>query len=189
MAESRLIGGTCVNVGCVPSKHLLSISDHYYYYDGGLGPGEFPSVIRNKNRLVRTLRRQKYIDVLRSRPNIKLYNGSGEFLSESVLKVADQVIESENFIIATGSSPQTINVEGLEEAGYATSTEALGLKKLPKSMVVIGAGFVGLEIGQLYQHFGTEVTVLEEMPQILPGEEPEVAKCLQGCLESEGMRI
>ncbi len=189
MVESRLVGGTCVNVGCVPSKHLLHVSDQRYYYDGEVRPRDFPRIIHNKDRLVHTLRRQKYVDVLRSRPNIKLYKGRGRFLSESELEVGDKVIESEDFLIATGSSPQTVPVEGLEEAGYVTSAEALSLKKRPKSLIVIGGGFVGLEIGQLYRHFGTEVTVLEKMPQILPGEEPEVAECLQSCLENEGMRI
>lgn len=189
MVEREAVGGTCVNVGCVPSKHLLHVSNNYYYHNGGLKSRDFPLIIRNKDRLVRSLRRQKYLNVLRSRPNLRLLKGSGKFLSEDELKVGDEVIVSEKFIVATGSSPQTPPIEGLEDAGYATSTEALGRKKRPKSMIVVGAGFVGLEIGQLYQHFGTEVTVFEKMGQVLPGEEPEIADCLRECLENEGMRI
>lgn len=106
MVENRHIGGTCVNVGCVPSKHLLHVSDQHYY-DGGMKPRDFPQVIRNKDRLVHALRQQKYIKVLRSRPNVKLYRGRGRFLSQHELQVGDDTVESEKFLVATGSSPQT----------------------------------------------------------------------------------
>jgi mercuric reductase len=189
MVEKATIGGTCVNIGCVPSKHLLHVSDMNFRNSREITSSHFPRIIENKDKLVQILRKMKYVDVLASRPNIKFFQGQAEFLSKEELKIGDETIEAEQFIIATGSSPQIIPFEGLDKTGYITSTEALSLKKLPSSMVVIGAGFVGLEIGQMYLHFGTKVTVLEKMPQILPGEEPEVAECLQNNLEKEGMNI
>lgn len=189
MVEKKTIGGTCVNVGCVPSKHLLSLSDKYFHFNGFDRP-LFGQIIRNKDNLVEELRKKKYIDVLKSRPNIEFFQGRAKFVSNEQVQVEDNVILSaDKFVIATGSSPTIFPISGIDSIDYLTSNEALSLQELPESLVVIGGGAVGLELAQMLLHFGSKVTVLEKLPNILPGEEPEISDSLRYHLEKEGMKI
>lgn len=192
------LGGTCVNVGCVPSKHLLEVGAHYYYPQhspfrsilrDSRSPLDFLEAIREKDELIATLRNVNYREVLASMPTVTFYEGKARFLSPHQVEVAGEVLKGRSFIIATGSSPRVPPIPGLEEAGYLTNREALSLKRLPASMMVIGAGPLGLEFAQMYAHFGTKVAVLEQAPRILPLEEPEVSQELHRCLAGEGIDI
>jgi len=194
------LGGTCVNVGCVPTKHLLEVGNHYYYYyyaiqnrfkaiktNGSLF--DFKAAITEKDELIAGLRQQNYIDVLEGMENVTLYRGRARFISPHELKVNGEVLWGERFIIATGSSPRIIPFKGFDRTRILTNREALALKVLPKSLIVIGAGPLGLEFAQMFAHFGTKVTVLGRGPRILSREEPEVSEELRRCLEEEGIII
>ncbi len=193
------LGGTCVNVGCVPSKHLLAVGDEYYYpqrpvfdalRDGHAPRFDFPAAIAEKRRLVDALRVSNYRDVLASfGGRVQLIEGHAQFVSAREVEVDGKRLRGEKFLIATGSRPAVPPLPGLDGVGFLTNRTAMDLETLPASMIVIGAGPIGLELGQMFLHFGTKVTVLEKIPQVLPRVEPEVAAELQRALEAEGMEI
>src|SRR6058998_415011 len=163
MVQRGTIGGTCVNVGCVPSKNLLRAGELTYYDSNrnfpGIKPGrttvEFKKVIEQKDQIVRGLRKEKYSDVLRSLPSAKLFRGNARFVSKRQVRVDRINIEGGKFIIATGSSPRIPSIPGIEKVDYLTNVEALSLRNRPASMVVLGGRALGLEFAQMYLHMGT----------------------------------
>ncbi|MGQ9632322.1 MAG: mercury(II) reductase [bacterium] len=197
MINAGTIGGTCVNVGCVPSKHLLEVGNAHFYpgripFRSIKGDGsslDFPEAIREKDEVIGALRQSNYVNVVEGMKHVTLIEGRGKFVSPSEVDVDGERIRGEKFIIATGSSSRILPFLGIDDVDYITNVEALNLKRLPKSMVVVGAGPLGLEFAQMYRHFGTNVTVLEKEPRILPLAEPEVSDELQRCLEEEGIEI
>lgn len=193
------LGGTCVNVGCVPSKHLLAVGDDYYYpqrpvFDAvrnGHAPAfDFRAAIEEKRRLVAALRDSNYTDVLASfGGQVSLIEGRARFVSANEVEANGERISGRKFVIATGARPSVLPFPGIDSVNYLTNRTAMELEGLPASMTIIGAGPIGLELGQMFLHFGTKVTVLEKLPQVLPSVEPEVANELQRSLEAEGMAI
>lgn len=192
------LGGTCVNVGCVPSKHLLAVGDAYFYSgrpkfdalrDAKPGAFDFSAAIAEKRRLVEALRASNYADVLGALKHVEYIEGRARFVSPGTVAVNGSTLTAERFLVATGSRPSVLPFPGIEGVAFITSREAMELEELPRRMIVVGAGPVGLELGQMFLHFGTEVTVLEKVPQVLPRVESEVANELQRCLEAEGMAI
>ena len=197
MIEKGTLGGTCVNVGCVPSKHLLTMGDILYYSSrngfNGLtipdGSLEFGRIILQKQRLVNELRQKKYVDVIESLSNATLLKGTAKFISSHTLELNGGKVQAEKFVVATGSSTTILPIEGIDKVHYLTNIEALDLKNLPESMIVIGGGPLGLEFAQMYAHLGTKVTVFELMSRILPNDEPEVSEALTEILADEGIQI
>lgn len=197
------LGGTCVNVGCVPSKTLLKIGEIAYY--GGHGFAsisgkltvDFEKAVEEELELVDKMRHDKYVEVLKNLKNVTHFEGRAKFVSKNEVEVdpsagSGQVgkkLQAEKFVIATGSTALPVPLKGLDKVSYITHIEALKLKKLPKSMVIIGAGPLGLEFGQMYHHFGTRVTILQKAQQVMPRTEPELSEALQKYLEEEGMTI
>ncbi len=191
------LGGTCVNVGCVPSKLLLEIGSEFYLpqhprfqaiRNGHLTSLDFGAAIRQKDEIVGSLRGSNYTNVAEGL-GINIMEGKARFISPNRVEVDSQILEAGKFIIATGSRPRILPFKGIDRVRYLTNQEALSLSRLPRSMIVIGAGPVGLEFAQMYARFGTKVTVLEKEGQLLPLAEPEVADELQRCLEEEGIEI
>jgi len=190
-------GGTCVNVGCVPSKNLLNVGKDLFYplrlhHDSlrfNRPAFDFPRAIEEKDAIVGSLRQDNYLNVLKSLDKVSLYDGRGRFVSSNAVSVNGELVEGEKFIIATGSRAAVPPFKGVDQVGYVTNVEALSLRELPESMIVVGAGPLGLEFAQMYQHFGTETTVLQRGPRILSREEPEMSRELQRRLEEEGMAI
>lgn len=197
VAEADVIGGTCLNRGCLPTKNLLYAADRYHLYCSASFPGlpcgnasvDFAKVIGQKDDLVHEMRKQRYLDVLEAFPEIRYFPHQAQFVDDHRIQVGDQQLSAEHFLIATGASPEIPKIPGLQGNGYLTYKESLDLKKLPASMVVIGGGAIGLEIGQMYGRFGTRVTILEALPRIAPMEEPEISEALQGYLSQEGVEI
>ncbi len=197
MIERSTLGGTCVNVGCVPSKNLLRAGELRYYDSHrefpGITPGkttlEFNRIVKQKNQVVRGLRKEKYSDVLRSLPSAKLFRGEARFVSKTRVKVDEIKVDGKKFIVATGSSPKIPSIPGIEKVNYLTNAEALSLRDKPSSMVVIGGRALGLEFTQMYSHMGTNVTLLQRSNRIIPEEEPEISEALHHYLEDEGIGI
>jgi mercuric reductase len=190
------VGGTCVNVGCVPSKYMLHVGEAYFYgrhvprgIEAPTPRLNFREVVRGKRRLVEGLRKRKYVDVASALPSVALIEGRGAFVSPREVKVDGERIRGDKFIIATGSSPNIIPIPGIEEVDYLTNVEALELEEPPESLAIIGGRALALEFAQVFAHFGTRVTVLQRSPRIIPDEEPEISIALRGYLEEEGIDI
>ncbi len=189
------LGGTCVNVGCVPSKTLLKIGEIAYYGNRGFDAisgklkVDFNKAIKHELGLVDKMRHDKYTEVLSHLENVTHFEGKAKFVSKNEIEVNSERLYGEKFVIATGSTALPLPLEGIEKVDYITHIDALTLKKLPKSMVIIGAGPVGLEFGQMYHHFGTKVTILQRGKAIMPRTEPELSEAMQGYLEEEGIKI
>jgi mercuric reductase len=197
LIERGTIGGTCVNVGCVPSKNLLHAGELRYYDSNrdfpGIRPGrttmEFRRVIEQKDQIVRGLRREKYSDVLKSLSSAKLFRGKARFVSKTRVKVDGINVDGRKFIVASGSSPRILPVPGIDKIDYLTNVEALSLKDRPDSMVIVGGRALGLEFAQMYAHMGTKVTLLQRSERIIPDEEPVISDALRYYLEEEGIKI
>jgi len=191
------LGGTCVNVGCVPSKTLLWAAEVLHTARSHRIPGleldvkrlDVAAIVRDELALVDRMRRDKYDAVLRELDHVRFINGAARFTGATTVDVNGETLASERFVIATGSTATVPPIPGLREAGFVTHIEALRLERLPKSVVVIGAGPLGLEFGQLLSRFGVRVTILQRRATIFPRTEPILAQRLTEILEREGVRV
>ena len=193
------LGGTCVNVGCVPSKHLLGIADalvasRHSAFDsvhpsGGNGQFSVRAAREEKDALVAGLRERNYEQVLDSFELVEFRPGRGRLIAPGRVEVNGDTVEGRHVLVATGSRASIPPIPGLADAGYLTNIEALQLDEAPAKLVVIGGGPLGLEFAQVFARFGSRVTVIEAQPQIVPKAEPEIAGVLQEALEAEGIVI
>lgn len=191
------MGGTCVNVGCVPSKHLLALGKNLHHPAHpdfasveALTPSfDFERAMADKEELVLALRQQNYQDVLDSFSHVEFIEGRGKLVGPHQVKVGEQVLNGAKILIATGSSNKVPPFKGLTETGYLTNIEALELKRLPKSLIVLGSGFLALEFAQIFNRMGTRVTLVARAPRILRVQEPEISEALRACFESEGIEV
>lgn len=197
VCEKGVIGGTCLNRGCIPSKSLLNASELFYYsvrqpFQGieiPKGKVDLAKLIAQKDDLVHSLRQEKYLNILSGNKKIHYFSGTASFISENEVKVGDQILFGERFIVATGATPQIIPFKGIEKAVFLNSTTALDLKELPSSMIIIGGRFVAVEMAQIFAHFGTKVTILQRSERIIPDEEEEISDGLKSYLEEEGIEV
>ncbi len=198
MAELGTLGGTCVNVGCVPSKTLIRAAEanhrrtHHPFQGIAATDGEpdWPAVREHKNALVTGMRETKYRDVLRSYEAVTLFEQRATVTSGKSITLADgRQISAGKLIITTGASPWAAPIPGLAVAGYLDSTSAMALETIPSSLIVIGASAVGLELAQMFLRLGVRVTVLEALPRIVPAEDPAIGNALAEYLMAEGMEI
>jgi mercuric reductase len=195
--ERGLLGGTCVNIGCVPSKTLIRAAEvvHRATHHGFVGVRtrveaiDFGAIVAQKDQLVAELRQAKYADVLAGYPSITLLRGAARFRSDGTLEVDGTPVRAGKYLLATGASPWAPPIPGLSDTRFLTSTEALALQTLPASLVVVGGSAVGLEIAQLYARLGTRVTVLEAQASLVPAEDAEIGGALTGYLRDEGIAI
>lgn len=198
LIEGGTLGGTCVNVGCIPSKTLIraAAARHQRRHHGFAGvpssdgrPG-WAAVRAQKDELVATLRQAKYRDVLRAYEAITLFEQWAMVTSGRSVRLADgRTITGGKIIITTGASPWAPPIPGLAEAGYLDNATAMALEQLPGSLIVIGGGAVGLELAQMFARLGVQVTVLEALPRLVSAEEPAVGEALAGYLGGEGLVI
>ncbi|MBK8701745.1 MAG: dihydrolipoyl dehydrogenase [Saprospiraceae bacterium] len=197
----NVLGGTCLNVGCIPSKALLDSSEHYHnavhrFKDHGINltgvKVDMAQMIQRKTDVVDQT--CKGVAFLMKKNKVAVYHGVGSFIDKNTVLVtkadgSTEQLTTQKTIIATGSKPITPPSMGYDKHRVITSTEALNLNILPKKMVVIGAGVIGLELGSVFARLGTQVDVVEYMDRILPGMDTDCAKELQKTLKSLGMNF
>jgi mercuric reductase len=190
------IGGTCVNVGCVPSKTMIRATETLHQADaaarfaGIRAEGhltDWRSVVRQKDELVSSLRQTKYIDLLPHYNAIAYREGRAQLTRDGVT-VDDEPIRAGKIIIATGAAPALPAIPGIETVPYLTSTTALELEHLPKSLLVIGGGYIGCELGQMFARAGVKVTIATRS-RLLPETEPEISYALTQYLSQENISI
>lgn len=195
------LGGTCLNVGCIPSKALLDSSEHFEkakheFADYGILINEpkvdLPKMIARKNAVVEQT--TKGINYLMDKNKVTVFEGVGSFESATKIKItkndgSTESIESKYTIIATGSKPSTLPFITIDKERIITSTEALGLQEVPKKLLVIGGGVIGLELGSVYMRLGAEVTVIEYLDKIIPGMDGALSKELQKVLKKQGVKF
>ncbi len=191
------IGGTCVNVGCIPSKTLIRAGEVSYHASHTHFEGievhstvtDFKRVIQQQKELVADMRQSKYVDVIRNDPNIEWIKGRGHFAGEHEVKVGGKNYSGRFLMIATGARPFIPAVPGLKEAGYLTNETAYELEELPEHLIILGGRYVALENAQLFRRLGSQVTILQRSERILPTESPDITEALRDYLEGEGVRI
>ncbi len=190
------LGGTCLNVGCIPSKALLHASHFYHeaahnFTKMGL-MGKTPSIdwkqmLSYKDDVIG--QNTKGIEFLFKKNKVDWLQGWGSIPEAGKVKVGDDVHEAKNIVIATGSEAASLPGIEIDEKIVVTSTGALELGKIPKKMVVIGAGVIGLEMGSVYSRLGSEVTVVEFMDNVCPGMDLDVSKTFQRTLKKQGFKF
>jgi mercuric reductase len=196
MVAHGTVGGTCVNIGCVPSKALMVAAETFYaaghHPFAGLETQaravDLRALVAQKDELVAGMRKEKYEDLLGAY-GIDLVLGAARFADERTLEVDGQPLRAATYLIATGAAPVVPPIPGLAGAGYLTSTSALDLDIVPGSLAVIGANAVGLELGQLFGHLGTQVTFFDVLDRVAPFEEPEISAALADALREQGAHI
>jgi mercuric reductase len=198
MVNSGLpLGGTCVNVGCVPSKHLLEVGHDLHLTRNprftSISPAaprfDFLEAVKEKDLLVDSLRGSNYVDVVGTWEHVEYVEGHATFTSAEEVSVNGTTYSARRLILATGSTTKVPPIRGLSDVGYLTNETILSLKSLPKSLIVLGGGPLGLEFAQMFRRFGSEVTVLELMERVLPNEEPEMSVEIRRYLEEEGIGV
>lgn len=196
-----VLGGTCLNVGCIPSKALLDSSHHYedaikHFEEHGIEiPGDiklnFKKMIERKASVVDQT--TKGIAFLMDKNKIDVFTGMGAFKDATHIEITNgkkkEIIEAKNTIIATGSKPASLPFIKLDKDRVITSTEALSLKEIPKHLVVIGGGVIGLELGQVYRRLGSEVSVVEYMDRIIPTMDSAQSKELMKVMKKQGVKF
>ncbi len=190
------LGGTCLNVGCIPSKALLDSSEQYYnaltkFKAHGINIGDmkldFTQMIKRKAEVVKQT--CDGVAYLMKKNKIAVITGHATFISPKSISVGEQTFEADNFIIATGSKPSTIQGVTIDKQRIITSTEALSLKEVPAKMVIIGGGVIGLEIGSVYARLGTKIQVVEFTDKIIGNMDSGLGKELQKVLQKEGFEF
>ena len=194
------LGGTCLNVGCIPSKALLDSSHHYHdaishFETHGIEiPGEvrvnLKQMIARKQAVVDQT--TKGIEFLMDKNKVEVFHGMGSFEDATHIRIEGkdkETIEAKNSIIATGSKPASLPFIKLDKERVITSTEALSLKEIPEHMIVIGGGVIGLELGQVYSRLGAKVSVVEYMNRIIPGMDASLSRELTKVLKKQGVKF
>ncbi|MCI0459319.1 MAG: mercury(II) reductase [Gemmataceae bacterium] len=201
MTEERTIGGTCVNRGCLPSKNLIEAAKLLYDACNPRYPGlkpcplevDFAALVAQKDEVVHDYRKKKYESLLGGK--VRIEKGHIGFVDAHTVEVDGKRLSGERLLIATGSRPVLPEIEGLDGVPYLTSDlltsdEPIELRELPHSLLIVGGGYIALELGQMFHRFGSQVTLLERSEQLLPRSyEPEVGQTLGKLLAEEGLKV
>ncbi len=193
------LGGTCLNIGCIPSKSLLNLSENFEktknFPNLGIEVGQvklnLDRIMKNKNKAVDTL--TKGVEFLFKKNKVSYYKGTASFKTAKKISIKDEkkeiIIETEKTIISTGSEPISLPGAEFDEKKILSSTGALSLEKVPKKMLVVGGGYIGLEMGSVWLRFGSEVHVIESLDHITPGMDREISKEFMKILTKQGMKF
>ena len=199
--ESRgSLGGTCLNVGCIPSKSLLNLSDEFHKVkhlsNKGIEVGEIKlnlnKMMKSKDKAVTVL--TKGVEFLLKKNKVSYFKGHGSFKSNNKILIKDSsnketIIEAEKVIIATGSIPVSLPGINFDEKIILSSTGALKIEKVPQKMVVVGGGYIGLEMGSVWSRLGAEVHVIEFLDHITPGMDKEISQEFMKILKKQGIKF
>jgi mercuric reductase len=204
MVERSTVGGTCVNTGCVPSKALLAaaaarhvaLEHRFPGIRTSAGPVDLPALLDGKHELVEGLRADKYADVA-ARHGWEIVHGTARFAGTAEdpwldVRLPDgraTIIRARHYLVTTGATPWAPPIDGLDDAGYLTSTTAMELESLPESMLILGGNAVGLELAQLFARLGVDVTVVEILDRLAPYEEPEISHAIEGIFADDGIAV
>lgn len=198
LIEKDKLGGTCLNRGCIPTKSLLQSASMLSLIKKAETFGisaksvflDFTAVCRRKQRVVEQM--LGGVEFLMRNNNVTVVSGIATITKQGMLRIIgseEKIIEADKIIIATGSEPASPPIEGIHEEGVMNTDEALTMEKLPKSIIIIGGGFIGLEFAQIFQRMNVKVTIIEMMPQILPKEDSDITQMLGRILKREGIDI
>lgn len=192
--SDKMYGGTCINVGCIPTKYLIieagkNSSKNLKTFEEYAA--EYKKIIENKNSLIQGFRKKNF-DNLNNKENIDIFTGEGSFVTDKIIevKMKDETIqiEGDKIFINTGAETFLPPIKGLMGNSFVYDSERImELKELPKKLVIIGGGYIGLEYAGMYRNFGSEVTVLEGSPLFMPREDREVAETVQQVMEKKGI--
>jgi pyruvate/2-oxoglutarate dehydrogenase complex dihydrolipoamide dehydrogenase (E3) component len=194
LIEEKYLGGTCINTGCTPTKIMVHRAQVAYYARNASRWGvnaadvsvDLPKIVAQKDKVVLSMRGGQERQAAQ-RPKIRLYRGHARFTSAHELRVGEDVLESEKIFIDTGGRPMIPQIEGLSDVPYLTNETAMQLTTVPRHLAILGGGYIGLEFGQMFRRFGSEVTIIHSGAQIVGKEDPEIAAELQKALEAEGI--
>jgi pyruvate/2-oxoglutarate dehydrogenase complex dihydrolipoamide dehydrogenase (E3) component len=196
LIEEKHFGGTCINTGCTPTKTMVHRAQVAHYARNAARWGvrasdvsvDLPTIVAQKNKVVLKMRAGQEKQAAQ-RPNIKVYRGHARFTGPHQLQVGDEVLESDKIFIDTGARPRIPNIAGLSDVPYLTNESAMELTEVPEHLVILGAGYIGLEFGQMFRRLGAAVTIVHRQAQIVAREDAEIAAELQKALEAEGIRF
>ncbi len=194
--EYSHFGGTCVNTGCTPTKTLIASAQVAHYarnavrwgVDAGFVTVDLLEVMRRKNEIVEKSRAGNEKKAEKN-DNIDVYHGRARFIGPRQVDVLTNKLEADQVFIDTGSNATLPKIKGLDGVNYLTNEGLLDLREVPEHLIVVGAGYIGLEFAQMYRRFGSEVTVVSHSDQVLPREDRDIAEELQRSLETEGIRF
>ncbi|HEX7371302.1 MAG TPA: FAD-dependent oxidoreductase, partial [Thermodesulfobacteriota bacterium] len=197
LIEKDKLGGTCLNRGCIPTKVLLEASHVLRQIKTAPRMGirvkevgvDYSILRKHKDSVVEGL--VKGVEKLCEARKVRVVKGSGVFEAPQTVRIREsgEAVKGDAVIIATGSVPAKIPIPGADGPGVFNSDQALSLEQVPPSMVIIGAGYIGLEFAQIFHGLGARVTVLEMLPQVLPNEDQDVAVELERALKQEGIQV
>ena len=196
LIESDHLGGTCINTGCTPTKTMVASAQvaHYARNAGrwGVHTGDvrvdLSEVLKRKNEIVQSFR-SGWEKRIQKQDKLDLFRGRANFVGARSMQVGTEMIEAQRIFIDTGASPTIPPIAGLNSVPYLTNMCMLELAEMPQHLLVLGGGYVGLEFGQMFGRFGSEVTVVQSAERILPSEDDDVTSELQKILESEGIKF
>lgn len=197
VTKGAVLGGTCINVGCVPSKRLITVSTfaeelrkrRFAGVGYEISSIDYAKIAEEKDRLVNELRNEKYENVLEALENVTYIEEIGSFADKNTIRAGRNEINAKNILIATGAKAAVPAINGIEKASYLTNEDALSLKELPQSLIVVGGRALGLEFAQLFAKLGVEVTLLQRSSRIIPNWEPEISEHLATYLKESGVNI
>ena len=194
LVESGHLGGTCVNTGCTPTKTMVASAQiaHYARNAGNWGIHaaeilvDLPAIVARKNKIVESFRagQQRQVD---SRPDLTLFRAHAKFISPTQVQAGSEIIESDKIFIDTGTRPHIPEIAGLANVTVHTNASIMELQELPRHLLILGGGYIGLEFGQMFRRFGSQVTILHRGDRILQREDPDVTAELQKALTAEGI--
>lgn len=196
--EKDEFGGTCLNRGCIPTKTLIKTASlcneikscEQFGIDVQGVSIQWDKALANKEKVTNTLRMG--VSGLLKKNGVDVYKGNALLVNSTTVKIEgskEEIITGDKIIIATGSVPAAIQIPGADLEGVITSNEALEFKNIPKSMVIIGGGVIGIELGYVYRALGTEVTIIEMLPEILATQDPDIVRTLKTSLKKSGIKI
>jgi len=190
------LGGTCVNVDCVPSKIMLHQGEGYYYAVRSSfraikleGKSDFIEALKETHEMVKKFRSKNYEKVIEKQEYVDFKEGLASFVDSHTVKVGNETFKGKHFLIATGASTFVPPIRGIDKIDFITNVNIFNLRKTPKSVITMGGGPLGMEFSQIFHHFGVKVTVLQRSERVIPKFDSTLGEELKKHLEDEGITI